>query len=242
MPTNFQISPVNQTPAHELVADQLQRAIMLGRYLPGDKLPPERAMAEQFNVSRTSVREAIHILVEYGLLEIKRGATGGAIVQNMIEDGVREQMRSFALARKKDYKELLDFRLVVECAAAGLAASNRTKKDLKGLSRHVDQMDAIFDQADTNGDGPIAIRFYALDTAFHIAIAKASGNQHIAECVEECRYKMFMPLGRVVAEIDTRANDMHHELYAAIEAQDSEAAAQTMRNHIQESFNSVFGD
>ena len=199
-------------------------------------------MAEQFGVSRTSVREAIHILVDYGLLEIKRGATGGAVVQNMIDDGVRERMKSFARSRKKDYKELLDFRLVIECAAANLAARNRTGKDLKALKKHVSQMDALFDKGASNGTEQAATKFYAHDTAFHIAIGKASGNKHIHESVEESRYKMFLPLGQVVAEIDDHANDKHHEILTSIKNQDGDLAEQQMRSHIQGSFNSVFGD
>lgn len=241
MPTNFKIAEVTQTPAHELVAEQLQRAIMLGRFMPGEKLPPERAMAEQFGVSRTSVREAIHILVGYGLLNIKRGATGGAVVQNVIEDGVRERMKSFARARKKGHKELLDFRLVIECAAAKLAAENRTKKDLTDLKHHVAKMDALFGQEMSNGTGQVVTKFYAQDTAFHIAIGKASGNKYIHESVEESRYKMFLPLGRVVAEIDEHANDKHHEILTSIINQDGNLAEKQMRSHIQGSFNCIFG-
>ena len=133
MATPAILTAVNQTPAHELVVDQLQRAILLGRFLPGDKLPSERAMAEQFGVSRTSVREAIHVLVEYGLLKIKRGATGGAIIQDLIDDSNRIRMRPFAQAHRKNYAEMLEFRLIVECAAARMAAERRSKADLRAL-------------------------------------------------------------------------------------------------------------
>lgn len=241
MAISAKIKAVDQTPAHQLVADQLQRSIMLGRYLPGDKLPSERSMAELFGVSRTSVREAIQVLVQYGLLEIKRGATGGAIVQDIIDDGVRERMRSFARSRKKDFFELLEFRLVVECAAARLAANKRTKTHLRALRKHVRNMDALFAEAAENGEGLIAVRFYAEDTAFHIAIGKASGNPYMHETIEELRYKLLLPLGRVVAELDEHANDKHHEIVDAIEAGDGDLAEALMRAHIQGSFESVFG-
>ena len=242
MPRKPRISTIVQTPAHELVAEQLQRAIMLGRYLPGDRLPSERAMAEQFGVSRTSVREAIHILLEYGLLEIKRGAAGGAFVQDMIDDGVRERMIPFARQRRKDYAKLAEFRLIVECAAARLAAERRTKTDLKALRRRVDRMDTFFAEGESSGEGLAATRFYAEDTAFHIEIAKISRNKFLLESVEDVRFKMFMPLGRVVAQLDTHANDMHHDIYASIEAGDTEAAAQLMHEHIRGSFQSLFGE
>ncbi len=240
MATPAILTAVNQTPAHELVVDQLQRAILLGRFLPGDKLPSERAMAEQFGVSRTSVREAIHVLVEYGLLKIKRGATGGAIVQDLIDDSNRIRMRPFAQARRKNYMEMLEFRLIVECAAARMAAQRRSKADLRALKALVDNMDELFEVARTSEDVKLAVRFYAEDTAFHIAIGKASGNQLLHDSVEELRYKMFLPLGRVVAEIDEHANDKHHEIYNAIESGNGDLAAAVMGAHIQDSFDSFF--
>lgn len=235
------LAAINQTPAHELVAEQLQRAIMLGRYLPGDKLPAERAMAEQFGVSRTSVREAIHVLVEHGLLEIRRGATGGAVVQDMIDDGVRQRMIAFARERRSDYELMLEFRLIVECSAAELAAERRTKNDLRALQQHIKSMDTIFNQADATNDSQLAMRFYAEDTAFHILIAEMSRNPFLHESVEELRYKMVLPLGRVIAQLDDHANDMHHEIYESIESGDGATAARTMREHIESSFYSVFG-
>ncbi len=197
-------------------------------------------MAEQFGVSRTSIREAIHVLVEYGLLEIKRGATGGAIVQDMIDRGVRQKMRAFARERKKHYTQLLEFRLVVECAAARLAAERRSKSDLKRLQRLVDEMDSIYARASGGDDSRAAIRFYAEDTAFHIAIAKASANPILLDAVEECRYQMFLPLGRVVAELEEHANDKHHEIYDAIEGGNGDLSEALMRAHIQGSFDSLF--
>ena len=241
MPRESPISTIVQTPAHELVAEQLQRAILLGRYLPGDRLPSERAMAEQFGVSRTSVREAIHILLEHGLLKIKRGASGGAFVQDMIDDGVREKMISVARRRKKDYAELAEFRLIVECAAARLAAERRTRTDLKALSRYVSRMDTLFAEGESNNAGLAATRFYAEDTAFHIEIAKVSRNKFLLETIEDVRFKMFMPLGRVVAQLDAHANDKHHEIYASIDAGDPDAAARLMGEHIRGSFQSLIG-
>ena len=242
MPTSFQITPVVQTPAHELVADQLQRAIMLGRYLPGDRLPAERTMAEQFGVSRTSVREAIHILVQYGLLEIRRGATGGAFVQNLIDDGIRQRMVTVARQRKKHYTELAEFRLIIESAAAKLAARNRTQSDLRKLQHHVKRMDALFEKAEASGEEQLATRFYAEDTAFHIQIARCSRNPYLLESVEDVRFQMFLPLGRVVAHVEAHANDVHHEIFEAISNGDESGAAQAMHDHISESFSSLIGD
>ncbi|MBT5037425.1 MAG: winged helix-turn-helix transcriptional regulator, partial [Rhodospirillaceae bacterium] len=74
------IDPVRPTSACELVVEQLRRAIHLGRFLAGDKLPPERELAKQLGVSRTTVREAVKVLEGEGLVRSKRGAAGGLSV------------------------------------------------------------------------------------------------------------------------------------------------------------------
>ena len=72
--------PIASTATYELVTEQLLRAINMGRIAVGEKLPSERSMAEQFQVSRATVREAVRALETSGILEVKKGATGGARV------------------------------------------------------------------------------------------------------------------------------------------------------------------
>ena len=197
-------------------------------------------MAEQFAVSRTSVREAIHVLVGDGLLEIKRGATGGAIVQDLIDNKNLRRLHQAARERRKDFKKLLEFRLVVECAAAEMAAERRTQADLKTLRRHMRVMDELYERAVGEGDLKAATQFYAEDTAYHIAIAKMTRNSLLLDTVEECRYKMFLSLADTVPQLDPHANDRHEEIYHAIEARDAAKASALMHDHIQGAFDSLF--
>ncbi len=71
---------IEPSPVYELVVERIRRAIHIGSYVPGDRLPPERALAEQLGVSRTTVREAIRVLEGEGYVESRRGATGGVIL------------------------------------------------------------------------------------------------------------------------------------------------------------------
>ena len=75
--THAVIDPVRPASACDLVVEQLRRAIHLGRFVAGDKLPPERELAKQLGVSRTTVRDAVKILEGEGLVQSKRGAAGG---------------------------------------------------------------------------------------------------------------------------------------------------------------------
>src|SRR6056297_555626 len=79
-PRRDMLDPIHHTATYERVVEQIRRVIYLGRYLPGDKLPPERELAQQLGVSRTTVREAIRMLEGENLIRVKRGATGGIIV------------------------------------------------------------------------------------------------------------------------------------------------------------------
>ena len=107
------LGPVAAIPAHELVLAQLRRSIHLGHFGAGDKLPPERELAKLLGVSRTTVREAVRVLEGEGLVEIRRGSSGGISVkpQSMGRTELRRRLREF--------EEIIEFRLAVEPMARG---------------------------------------------------------------------------------------------------------------------------
>src|SRR5205809_418612 len=90
------IQRVEPAAAHALVVEQLRRAVHIGSYVPGDRLPSERALAEQLGVSRATVREAIKVLRDEGYVESRRGARGGLMVldQGLNEERMRPVVRS----------------------------------------------------------------------------------------------------------------------------------------------------
>lgn len=123
------LEPVAAVPAHELVLLQLRRSIHLGHFGAGDRLPPERELARQLGVSRTTVREAVRVLEGEGLVEIKRGSAGGI--------SVRPQSPAPAELRRRlrEFEEIIEFRLAVEPMAARLAAQRRTRSDIAAFGR-----------------------------------------------------------------------------------------------------------
>ncbi|MBV8144951.1 MAG: winged helix-turn-helix transcriptional regulator, partial [Gammaproteobacteria bacterium] len=72
-----QLEPIKAVATYELVTNQIQRAVHLGLLVPGDRLPAERALAQQLGVARMTVREAIRVLAHEGLITVRRGAHGG---------------------------------------------------------------------------------------------------------------------------------------------------------------------
>ncbi|MEE9300289.1 MAG: FadR/GntR family transcriptional regulator [Alphaproteobacteria bacterium] len=223
--------PITASAAYELVAEHIRRAIQLSRFVPGDKLPPERELARQLNVSRATLREAIRMLSAEGLVEIRRGATGGVIVCAQELDN--ERLRELALKREDEIQNILSYRMANETAAARLAAMRRSEEDLKELYALLQRLNALTATREDLFNQDNVTRFMAADSSFHIALARASDNPYFVKAVEEIRAALFLPLGKVFVRLEATANDHHEAIYTAIERQDPEAAAAAMTAHIE---------
>lgn len=226
------IVPITHAPAYELVVDQIRRAIHLGRYLPGEKLPPERDLAGQLGVSRTTVREAVRLLEGEGLLTIRRGATGGLIVSGPHKASAQE-LRSRVQKHQKELADIFDYRLAVECCTARLAAERRAKSDIRQLDDALQRMESFIESRGRDHTESIS-QFNAADADFHIGIALAAKNPYLVEAVEEIRTAMFLPVGAIFNRLRTDANAHHDVILAAIRDQDGELASTEMAEHIED--------
>lgn len=120
------------------VSRQLRESIFRGEYQTGQRLPNERELAEAFGTSRIIVREAIWDLKKSGLVEVKRGAHGGAFVQDMKHDAVTSVMRDVASLGKVRPAHIIEVRLLIEPAVAALAAQRATDEDLRKMSQYLE--------------------------------------------------------------------------------------------------------
>ena len=224
------LTPVRQIAAHELVLDQLRRSMETGQFRPGDTLPSERDLAEMLDVSRTVVRAAIAVLEREGLIVVRRGRGGGFIVQAPHYDAAeaRRMMRENKVALRDAY----DYRVIVEGAAARLAAQRRRASELSELRRLLKGMDTAL-QASLEAQTPHkVVEFQTLDTAFHKGIARAARNPSLCDAVSDARGRMWLPVGAIFGRLEENANDCHEDILNAIEAQDGDLAAETMETHI----------
>lgn len=214
--------PAGKLPAYTQAADRIRRAIQLGHFDQGERLPTEEMLATQLGFSRVTVREAIRHLEGEGLLDIRRGARGGLFVRpnEEAEDRQLAELRS----RWKEIDDLFDFRLGVECVAARLAAARRT-------GDHLARMAAALD-AFRNGEKSSSFR--RADSAFHLAIADAADNAYLRQAIEEARIGMFLPFD-VLAVSPTswsRQPVQHQGIFDAVEARDPARAKDAMRRHL----------
>lgn len=229
--SDMAIHPVKAVAAYELVADQLRKAVMLGRFLPGQKLPPERDLAAQLGVSRTTVREAVRTIEAEGLVETRRGATGGIVVKSWANRA--DDLRRAVAGREVEIMQIFEFRLPNECAAARLAAERRTAQEARDLVAKVDIMQVLTESNEARSQLPNISRFRAEDNAFHLLIARASRNPYLFAAVEKSRTVMFMPVGAVFDRLEDNANEFHAEIGAEIVQMNADAAEDAMRRHIQ---------
>lgn len=221
--------------AYTLVADQLRLAIQMGHYLPGQQFPPERVLAAQLGVSRTTIREAARVLEGEGLVETRYGRTGGLRVleRNLPLAEVRRLLRE----RKEHIDTVFDFRVAVEGALARLAAERRTKADLKTLQKLLVEMATIMAEGE---EGPsVVARWRAADTTFHMAIAGSARNHLLEEAAARGRAEMFHPIGAVFSRLRPFMNELHEALAQAIEDKDGTLADKLMVEHIESSRSAV---
>jgi DNA-binding FadR family transcriptional regulator len=118
--------PIRQVRVSEEIISQLKQSILLGHFMPGDRLPAERDLAEEFRVSRVVIREALRALENAGFLVTRQGASGGAYVTDLNFESLAKTFLDLFMANKISIPEMHQLRILVEPEVARLAASRVT--------------------------------------------------------------------------------------------------------------------
>jgi len=167
-------NPAKQSRVAEDIVDQVEQAIIKKRLKPGDRLQTERELQETFQTSRGTVREALGVLKQKGLIDIRRGGKGGAFVREVGVDQISESLAFLIKHRRVSFKELSEFRISAEGTAAGLAAERATPEDVQELRRLLDQGRAYLQGKTVSLD-----EFYRWEREMHQTLARLSGNSII---------------------------------------------------------------
>jgi len=223
------IEPVDQPAVYEIVVDHIRRAIHIGNFVPGDKLPPERELAKQLTVSRTTVREAVRVLEGEGYVETRRGATGGIVVLDRGQS--EERLAPFVRARLSELEQIIEFRLAVECRAARLAAERRSRGHLRQLQEAYEAMEQGWETR----------RFRAADSAFHLGIAEAAGNAWMRKAIEDSRVAIWLPVDPLISNVFHSAQLHHERILSAIRDRDADAAEAAVADHIERTRQDLHG-
>lgn len=223
VPAKLLLEPIEQKTTTELVAQRLVALLSNGILGPGDKLPPERELARQLNVGRTTVREALKLLTLGGLLEARRG--DGTYVRQEFTDFLSQQIEWPVLLSVREVDMIVEVREGLEAKAARLAAEQATPEEIEkiGVFRHLLEIEGRDIERETD-----------LDLEFHHAIATASHNELL------CR--LMLSLQNILREYIALSNQMtdriettvaeHQPIYDAIAAGDPVAAERAMIAHL----------
>jgi GntR family transcriptional repressor for pyruvate dehydrogenase complex len=206
------------------IATQLMDLIELKKLSPGDKLPPERQLADLLAVSRPSLHEALHILQAQGLVQIKHGQ--GTFVQEPI---VAQELRASMMTKTHGLNELFDAREVLEVPASKWAAEKATKEDIRLLRTTLNQIDTVTASHPIDFD-----QLQLLDAKFHLTIVGVAGNRFINQTLNVLQDVMRMSMETTLrlpgrSEI---SRSEHSEILMAIENGDGELASKLTLKHI----------
>jgi GntR family transcriptional repressor for pyruvate dehydrogenase complex len=221
-------TPIQSVRVFEQVAEQIEKRILDGELRSGDRLPTERHLAEQFHVSRTAVREAMKILAQKGLVDMRPGR--GTIVIDganaAMQDSIDLVMK-LRLGEVGGSNNLVEVREILEIEIAALAAARATENEIAAMREAVKIMDESLDDADA---------FIAADNHFHEALAQATQNtlifilvNSIVNLLSEQRKQIFDVEG------GPQRGQIHHKrVLESVIRRDPQAARDAMRSHLRQ--------
>ena len=223
---------VGPVPLHHQVYLDLTSALDDGEWNPGDRLPPERELADKFRVSRTSVREALRALESRGLVEIRAGE--GAFVRKISLETLIEPLALVILPHREGVGELFEGRRLLEPAIAALAARRATPDEIAEMERILEEQGREVSAGRTG---------LAQDAAFHAALAQSAHNRAISRIVNalmdlltQSREESLHTPGR-----PTRSHRDHVRILEAIRRRDELGAHRAVLDHLIEVEKLVMG-
>ena len=219
-------TPIHAARLYQQIVQQIEARILNGELKPGDRLSPERELAEQFGVSRTAVREAVKALIQAGLVEAHPGR--GTFVISNSPGGMRDLLEMMLkIDNKEGTRSLVEVREILEPEIAALAAARASDEQLASLLAATQIMEKSLEDIDA---------FIEADMEFHQVLAEGTRNplimiliDSLVEYLQESRKRIALVDGGM-----RRAQEHHRLILEAILRRDANAAREAMRQHLQQ--------
>jgi GntR family transcriptional repressor for pyruvate dehydrogenase complex len=220
---------VKSNKVSEHIIDQIRKAILEGRLQPGSKLPSEKRMMEEFNVSKATLREALRSLEVLGFLEIRKGALGGAFITEVDMKKANDFLKNFLHFKNLSLENLTEVRLLLEPSAAEKAALAITQEDLEKLRRLIEECESLLGQNNLKESNQHEVEF-------HRIIGSVNGNpilMFILDFVENLLIdtKEVLKPGKNFSE---EVLEAHNRIYQALLSRDPQKTREEMIQHIHE--------
>ena len=226
MPTDSNLfTPLNTKRAFDEISDQIRELIYSGVFKPGDKLPSERELGNQFKTGRMVVREALRTLEQAGLIYIKQGSSGGAFIRHADASVITSSISDMIKIGNVSLEELTETRLGIEKVILELSINKITKDDLDLLEKNI---------KDSEEEISKGIRPLDSHLNFHLLLAKCTNNLLFERIVESIMKVTESFLTQVVPDRIYLNNilDYHKEILRAIKQGDLQRAQEQMQSHL----------
>jgi GntR family transcriptional repressor for pyruvate dehydrogenase complex len=212
------------------VVDQIQSAILDGHIQPGEKLPAERELGEMLGTSRGTLREALRVLEQKGLIEIRLGVGGGAIAKGPGGDQMTESLDMLIRSQKVSLHHLAEFREGVEGTVTGLAARRAGPEDIQQLRQLLEAARRCWEAGVEQWSD-----FVRVDEQMHMTLARVARNPIYALILKTVHdnihiyYDRFLPCRK--EELDENYADLNR-IVEAVAAGRADEAAELARDHV----------
>ena len=218
---------VRQSKITQKIITQIRSAIMQGKLAPGDKLPPEKELGQQFQVSKQTLREAMRALEHIGLIDVRKGTGGGAFIVEVDIEVTKESLANYLYFKNLTLENLSEFRKLIEPYAARRASENISTKELAKLK-------ALNDSASENLKNNRVYEASRDEFGFHRLVAEMTKNpllililDFVGSMLDDFK-RLFGPDKSFFASV----LDAHERIYQAISERDGERASAEMLQHI----------
>ena len=219
-----------QTKVFQDVVTQIQEAILDGRLNAGDTLPAERELKQMFNISRGTLREALRVLEQKGLIEIKLGVGGGSVVKTVNADQISESLGLLIRSQKVSLNHLADFREDVEGIVAANAASTNTPDHIRDLKNLLAEARECVEQGSSRRN-----EFIEIDKQIHMSLAEIAGNPIYTSVLHSIHENIHRYYDRFLSmekkELQQNYADLC-DIIQAVEIGDEDQARKVAQNHV----------
>lgn len=223
----MKFSPIKPKKVSTQIAEQIRSSILSGEFNPGEKLPPERELAEMFGVSRPSVREALNILTSSGLVETYQG--GGTLVRSLVENTAAMPLTELIRIDGDRALDVIEVRKGMESWTAWYAASRALPEDIRRLKSVIDGMAKNLEELKHSED---------FDAHFHMLVARATHNvvwSHMMQSIFEAMREFQRDVWRAVyltGEDQHLLYNHHLKVYEMIRDRNPDGAREAMLDHL----------
>jgi DNA-binding FadR family transcriptional regulator len=219
-----------QTKVFQDVVTQIQEAILEGRLKTGDTLPSERQLKDMFNISRGTLREALRVLEQKGLIEIKLGVGGGSVVKDLNADQVSEGLALLIRSQKVSLNHLAEFREDVEGIVAARAAERHSKAEISGFKVLLEKARKCIMSGKSQRNA-----FIEIDKQIHMKLAEVAQNPIYISVLHSVHENIHRYYDRFLSMEERELQENYQDLCDIVDAVEkgrTEHARRLARDHV----------